>query len=69
MSYAPRVPAAPPAAPAAPPASAAPATPANPVIPMSVKPDPAGTGGKAGFDLTKQEDCLKYVRQKRKEMA
>jgi len=77
MRYKPRIPTPPTAAtPDAPPANpppaatnAAPATASNPVIPMSVKPDPAGTGGKAGYDLTKQEDCLKYVRQKRKEMA
>jgi len=72
MRYTPRIPAPAPANPppaATPAAPAAPATASNPVIPMSVKPDPAGTGGKAGYDLNKQEDCLKYVRQKRKEMT
>jgi len=66
MRYAPRVPAAPPAT--TPAAATTPASPASPTIAMSIKPDPAGTGGKAGFDLSKQEDCLKFVRQKRKEM-
>jgi len=72
MRYMPRVPPASTAVQANSAASQAtnvPASPTNPVIPMSVKPDPAGTGGKAGLDLNKQEDCLKYVRQKRKEMV
>jgi len=67
MRYAPRVPVAPATTTPAPAATPA-AGPALPTIPMTVKPNPAGTGGGAGLDLNKQEDCLKFVRQKRKEM-
>jgi len=69
MRYAPRVPATPATTTPAPAAAATPAAgTALPTIPMTVKPNPAGTGGGAGLDLNKQEDCLKLVRQKRKEM-